>query len=209
MSSLFHKYKSVNHKSFISLYILLLSFEILRGKIWEMVKKETQLLKDLLDKDLRVVFCGTAAGQVSADRTEHYAGRGNKFWAILFNIGLTSRLLTPNGYKDLLEFGIGLTDLVKDQSGNDPSIDFKRFNRNSLRQKIEHFSPTILAFNGKKAAKVFLCKRQVEFGLQVTQIGTTRLFVVPSTSGNANRYWNSAFWYKIAELVLLKRGYHG
>ncbi len=71
------------------------------------------MLKDLLAPGLKIVFCGTAAGEVSAARGEYYAGRRNKFWSVIFEVGLTPRRLTPGEYKDLLGFGIGLTDVVK------------------------------------------------------------------------------------------------
>jgi TDG/mug DNA glycosylase family protein len=160
------------------------------------------LLKDLLGLGLKIVFCGTAAGEVSVARGEYYAGPGNKFWPVLFEVSLTPRRLAPCEYKDLLGFGIGLSDVVKGQAGGDASIDFGRSEPGDLRQKIEYFSPTVLAFNGKKAAQVFLGERRVELGLQAKQVGTTRLFVAPSTSGAANRYWNVDLWYELAELVL-------
>jgi TDG/mug DNA glycosylase family protein len=164
-------------------------------------KKENTLLKDLLAPGLKVVFCGTAAGEVSAARGEYYAGPGNKFWSVLFEVGLTPRRLAPGEYNDLLGFGIGLTDVVKGQAGGDASIDFGRSNPDDLKQKIEHFSPAVLAFNGKKAAQVFLGERRVDLGLQPEQVGETRLFLAPSTSGAANRYWNVEVWYELAELV--------
>jgi TDG/mug DNA glycosylase family protein len=159
------------------------------------------MLNDLLVPGLKIVFCGTAAGEVSAARGEYYAGPGNKFWPILFEVGLTPRRLFPWEYKNLLEFGIGLTDVVKGQAGGDTSIDFGRSSPDSVRQKIEQFSPTVLAFNGKKAAQVFLGERRVELGLHARRVGSTRLFVAPSTSGAANGYWNVDVWYELAELV--------
>jgi len=164
-------------------------------------KKESPLLKDLLAPGLKIVFCGTAAGEVSATRGEYYAGPGNKFWPVLHEIGLTPWRLAPGEYNDLLALGIGLTDVVKGQAGSDASIDFGRSNPDGLKRKIEHFSPAVLAFNGKKAAQVFLCERRVELGLQFMQVGETRLFVAPSTSGVANRYWKVEVWYELAELV--------
>lgn len=156
---------------------------------------------DLLAPGLKIVFCGTATGKVSADREEYYAGPGNKFWSVLFEVGLTPKRLNPGDYKILLGFGIGLTDVVKGQAGGDASIDFGRSNPAGLKQKIENFSPAVLAFNRKKAAQVFLNDRRVELGLQPERVRETRLFVAPSTSGAANRYWNLEVWYELAELV--------
>ena len=38
------------------------------------------ILPDVLQPDLKVVFCGTAAGTQSAQAGTYYAGRGNYFW---------------------------------------------------------------------------------------------------------------------------------
>ncbi len=159
------------------------------------------MLKDLLTHGQRIVFCGTAASAVSAARGEYYAGPGNKFWSILSEVGLTPRQLAPGEYEDLLEFGIGLTDIVKGQAGGDADIDFAQSNPEELRRKIHCFSPALLAFNGKKAAQVFLRKRRVDLGLQIEQVGPTRLFVAPSTSGAANGYWDEGPWCELAKLV--------
>ena len=71
------------------------------------------MLPDLLDYNLDVVFCGTGAGTESARRQHYYAGSGNKFWPTLYTVGLTRRRLRPSDYEMLLDFRIGLTDLVK------------------------------------------------------------------------------------------------
>ncbi|MBE0528785.1 MAG: mismatch-specific DNA-glycosylase, partial [Thermoleophilia bacterium] len=80
------------------------------------------VLADVLAPGLSVVFCGTAASARSAAVMQYYAGRGNKFWRILDQTGLTPRLLSPSEYRLLPEFGIGLTDIVKGQSGADKDI---------------------------------------------------------------------------------------
>ncbi len=53
----------------------------------------THVLLDLLRPGLRVVFCGTAAGAVSAAKGAYYAGPGNRFWPMLAKTGLTPRQL--------------------------------------------------------------------------------------------------------------------
>ena len=160
------------------------------------------MLKDLLTPDLKIVFCGTAASKVSATLGEYYADARNKFWSVLFEVGLTPRKLTPSEYNSLLSFRIGLTDVVKDQSGVDTSIDFKQFGRDGFVNKINRFSPDILAFNGKGAAKIYFDVRSVQLGLQSKKIGNTKIYVAPSTSGSAEKYWNVDLWYELADLVL-------
>jgi len=159
------------------------------------------VLDDLLARDLKIVFCGTAAGAVSARRGEYYAGPGNKFWPTLHRVGLTQRRLAPGEYRVLLKYGLGLTDVVKGQSGGDVDIDFRRSDPAGLRRKMLEYAPAVLAFNGKKAAQVFLGRTRVEYGLQTERIGDTRLFVAPSTSGAANGFWNEDLWFELAALA--------
>jgi mismatch-specific thymine-DNA glycosylase len=82
----------------------------------------TMILKDYLKTGLAVVLCGTAAGDRSAARGHFYAGPGNKFWPMLYTIGLTATLLRPEDDAMVGGHGIGLTDLVKHHSGNDAYI---------------------------------------------------------------------------------------
>jgi hypothetical protein len=47
------------------------------------------ILPDLLQSNLSVIFCGTAAGTFSAEEGEYYAHSNNFFWSILHETGLT------------------------------------------------------------------------------------------------------------------------
>ena len=161
------------------------------------------VLRDLLGPGLRVVFCGTAAGAVSAARGLYYAGPGNKFWRTLHDVGLTDRLLTPEDYPLLPQFGIGLTDLSKHGSGPDSGLQRAMFDAAGLRNRIAAADPAFLAFNGKKAAQIFFDGCPVAYGLQADCVGRTRLFVLPSTSGAASGFWapNKAAWADLATAV--------
>lgn len=154
------------------------------------------MLPDVLENDLRIVFCGTAAGEKSAELQKYYAGKGNKFWRVLKEVGLTPKMLSPHQYADLPQYRIGLTDLVKYGSGMDHQIDFKNKGTEALRSKIMEFKPVVLCFNGKRAAEEFL-SRSVGYGIQRERIGSTQLFVAPSTSGAANGFWNIGWWYEL------------
>jgi len=157
------------------------------------------MLPDLLEYNLRIVFCGTAAGKKSAQLQMYYAGQGNKFWRVLKEVGLTPELLSPHQYTDLLNYRIGLTDLVKYRSGMDHQIDFKNKGSRALHSKIQKFKPVILCFNGKRAAEEFL-SHTVSYSAQQEQISLTRLFVAPSTSGAANGFWDTSWWYELERM---------
>lgn len=159
-----------------------------------------EVLPDLLQRGLKVVFCGTAVGNRSARVGAYYAQPTNQFRAVLHRVGLTPRQLRPEEYPSLLRYGIGLTDLVKTVSGNDSALRKKTLDVVALRKKLEQAAPRAIAFNGKRAAMEFL-RRPVEYGLQPETVGSSAVFVLPSTSGAARRYWNEQYWLELAEYV--------
>lgn len=159
------------------------------------------MLDDLLASDLALVVCGCAPGHRSARLRQYYAGPGNRFFGTLAEVGLTPRRFAPAEYRELLRFGIGLTDLVKGQSGGDHELDFSRAGRAALRRKILRLRPAVLCFNGKRSAREFLERRELPYGLQPTAIGDTRLFVAPSTSAAARRSFDLSVWQELADLV--------
>lgn len=155
------------------------------------------ILPDLLRPGLRLVFCGMAAGHVSALRGAYYAGPGNRFWPTLAATGLTPRLFLPEEFPALIRHGIGLTDIAKSASGPDRAIRRRAEDALELRAKIETHAPAILAFNGKCAAGRFFGGR-VEYGWQPDSIGATRIYVLPSSSGAARGFWDETPWRELA-----------
>jgi TDG/mug DNA glycosylase family protein len=163
-------------------------------------------LPDVLAPDLAVVFCGTAAGRRSAQTGCYYAGPGNKFWPTLAKIGLTPRQLRPDEFRQLLRYGIGLTDIAKRASGADAVLRSADFDVPGLRTRLAQSAPRIVAFNGKKAAAAALGvgTRDLAVGPLGVGIGSAELFVLPSTSGAASGYWSLAPWQALAERLRRK-----
>jgi TDG/mug DNA glycosylase family protein len=158
------------------------------------------VLQDVLRPGLRVVFCGTAAGAASARARAYYAGPGNAFWKTLHAIGLTPTQLAPAEYERLPEFGIGLTDVCKVLYGSDEEVGTGEFDVSGLQARIRATEPANLAFNGKNAARGAL-ERDVAFGLQEEQLGGATVWVLPSTSGAARRFWDVSPWEELAGSV--------
>ncbi len=77
------------------------------------------MLDDLLEPGLAIAFCGTAAGLRSAALAPVLRRPWHQFWKVLAQVGLTPRQLTPHEYGLLPRFGIGLTDVVKGETGSD------------------------------------------------------------------------------------------
>lgn len=157
------------------------------------------MLPDLLATNLKLVICGTAVGKSSFQQKLYYARRGNRFWSTLYQTGLTPILLIPAEYKQLLTYGIGLTDLAKNRIGMDFGLNQTDFMSDGLIDLLKQYQPKYLCFNGKRAAKEFF-RQPVEFGLQEFNVGLTRFFVAPSTSGAASKWWNVDIWKELARL---------
>ena len=155
------------------------------------------VLPDVLAPGLSVVFCGSAVGAASAHKGAYYAGPGNNFWPTLFNVGLTPHQLAPEEYGTVTDHGLGLTDLAKTVSGQDSILKAEDFDRDGLKASILEYRPRILAFTSKRAAREYL-GHPVGYGLQPETIGETMLFVLPSPSGAARRYWSDKPWHELA-----------
>ena len=158
------------------------------------------VLPEVLQPNLKVVFCGTAFGPRSAQVKAYYAGRGNYFWDTLFRVGLTPRKLSPHEYRSVLDYGIGLTNIAPNRIGLDNILRKSDFDTAGLLAQIEQYQPKGLAFNGKRGAQE-LYRRVVEYGIQPQQIGETAVFVLPSTSGAARGFWDEHWWWELAGLV--------
>src|SRR5438132_14355401 len=107
------------------------------------------VLTDVLQPNLKIVFCGMAVGTTSAQECAYYAHSRNRFWQVLFNLGLTSEHMTPQEFGLLPNYGIGLTDLIKSEFGTNDQIDYSKVNfpgcRAQLRVKVEKYVPKALA----------------------------------------------------------------
>ena len=162
------------------------------------------ILPDVLREGLDIIFCGTAAGNNSAERKAYYAGAGNLFYPTLAACGLTPRLLKPHEFPELLNCNIGLTDLVKHHFGMDKNLKAEYFDTKTFEEKIRIYQPKLVCFNGKEAAKVYFNRKktsEVSYGLQLQTIESTRLYVAPSTSLQAIAYWDETYWHKLTELI--------
>jgi Uracil DNA glycosylase superfamily len=105
------------------------------------------VLPDILAPGLDVVFCGTAPGERSAARGHYFVEHGNRFWNFLHESGLTDELLAPEDDHRLPEFGVGLTDLVKDAAqSHDRGLDFS--GTSELERRLLPVAPRWVTFAG-------------------------------------------------------------
>ena len=163
-----------------------------------MTERDAPILPDVLEPGLQLVFCGTAPSRRSAAEGAYYAHPGNHFWRALFDAGFTPRHFAPAEFRQLLPLGIGLTDLAKRHSGNDSELPGDALDVVALKTKIERYAPQRIAFTSKNAARAALGRRIAAYGRQAECIAATRVFVLPSPSGQARGYWDLAPWLDLA-----------
>ena len=161
------------------------------------------VLPDLIKPGLKIVFCGTAAGTVSAKRGAYYAHPQNRFWSALHAIGLTPRQLRPEEYLELPQWGLGLTDIAKHVSGMDRELPAGALGVEAcaaLEAKIKAAEPRWLAFTSLAAGRRYR-GRAAGFGEQPGRIGRTRVWLLPSPSPTAGWNWNGNkhWWQALAD----------
>lgn len=155
------------------------------------------LVPDLLAPQLKLVFCGTAPSRASVAAAAYYAKPGNRFWPTLHAVGITPHRYSPHEYPQLLTRGIGLTDLCKIHSGVDADLPDDAFDVIAFEKKMRHYQPHMIAFTSKNAAQSYL-QMPVAYGEHPAKLGESRLFVLPSPSGLATRFFDIEIWHALA-----------
>lgn len=143
-------------------------------------------INDHLQKNLQIVFVGFNPSLKSGETGHHYANPNNRFWRILFEAGLTTRLFSPNEDNKLLGQGMGLTNIVSRPTKSADEITKEEYKegRRELKEKIEHYRPAIVCYVGKGVYQEFSKRKQVQWGLQSQSVVEGVLdFVAPSSSG--------------------------
>ena len=160
---------------------------------------------DVLGNKLNVLFCGINPGRASAAAGAHFANPRNDFWRLLHAAGFTPRHYQPHEQFDLLALGIGLTNAARRAtrgSGDLRAADFAGA-RERLEELTATLDPEVLAFVGK-AAYQGVFRERADHGRQDRMLGTTLLFVLPSTSpANAAVGWEERLrWFRMLHDLL-------
>ncbi|MDF0492449.1 mismatch-specific DNA-glycosylase [Bradyrhizobium yuanmingense] len=160
-------------------------------------------LPDLLRPNLRLVFVGTAASTRSAELGHYYAHPGNRFWRAIHEAGITPRRYQPGEFAELIELGIGFTDLCKTGAGMDHEIAAETIDVPGFRAKMEKYRPRTIAFTSKKAASLFYGRPSaaIALGRQRPDASWPVTFVLSSPSGAASGSWTLEPWRELAAWI--------
>ena len=145
---------------------------------------------DVAARGLRVLFCGINPGLYSAATGHHFARPGNRFWPALHQSGFTGRQLAPSEEKELLELGLGITNVVDRSTAraDELTADELIAGGKKLAGKVRRLRPAWLAVIGVTAYRIAFAQRNASVGRQDLMIGGTRVWVLPNPSG-LNAHW--------------------
>jgi double-stranded uracil-DNA glycosylase len=144
-----------------------------------------QALPDVVAPGLAVLFCGINPGLMSAATGHHFARPGNRFWPALHRSGFTPRQLRPDEQLELLEYGLGITNVVDRPSAQAGELtrDELVAGGKQLTRKVRRLRPDWLAVVGVTAYRVAFEEPKAVVGEQQTIFGDTRVWVLPNPSG--------------------------
>lgn len=144
-----------------------------------------QALPDVIKPGLRVLFCGINPGLMSAETGHHFARPGNRFWPALQLSGFTPRQLMPAEQSELLEYGLGITNVVDKPSARADELTRPELvaGGEQLVAKVLEVQPEWLAVLGVTAYRDAFADRTAAVGKQDRTIGDTRVWILPNPSG--------------------------
>ncbi len=131
------------------------------------------------------MFVGINPGLWSGAVGHHFARPGNRFWKALHGSGFTDRLLSPLEDASLLEWNLGLTNLVPrtTATADELSADELRDGARHLVDRLAPLRPRTVALLGIGAYRLGFGRPRAALGLQEEQLGASRLWVLPNPSG--------------------------
>ena len=162
----------------------------------------SKTVKDVIAPGLRVLFCGINPGLWTSYTGHHFAGPGNRFWKALHLGGFTPRVLRPAEKVELLDYGVGITNVVARASATAAELSTAEYvaGGRKLVAKLRRFQPRALAVLGLGAYRAAFGHAAAAVGEQEDRIGKTRVWVMPNPSGLNQNYSLEEMGRMFAEL---------
>ncbi|MFJ6655616.1 G/U mismatch-specific DNA glycosylase [Streptomyces sp. NPDC091377] len=141
---------------------------------------------------LDVLFCGINPGLMTAATGHHFARPGNRFWPVLHRSGFTPRLMDPSEQRELLSYGLGITNVVARATARADELSAAEYREGGrlLAEKVTRLAPRWLAVVGVTAYRAAFDDRKATVGPQERTFGDTRVWVLPNPSG-LNAHWTT------------------
>src|SRR5438067_5128682 len=107
-------------------------------------------LRDIVAPNLRALFVGINPGLRSAALGHNFAGPGNPFWRLLFAARLIDRPLTFAEERELVAYGLGITNICArpSKSASELSRAELAAGARTLERRVRRWKPRAVVFVG-------------------------------------------------------------
>lgn len=168
----------------------------------ELAAARDRTIPDVVAPGLAVLFCGINPGLYSAATGHHFARPGNRFWPALHRSGFTPRQLDPAEQSELLEWGLGITNLVARTTARADELTREELKEGAatLTALVARYAPRFVAVVGISAYRTAFARPKAVLGPQEERIATARLWVLPNPSGLNAHYQAPALAAEFAKL---------
>ena len=136
-------------------------------------------------RDLRVLFVGINPGLYSGAVGHHFARPGNRFWPTLHAAGFTPRVLSPFEERELLSYGLGITNIVARTTAAAAELATGELREGAalLEKKVRRYRPRFVAFLGIDSYRKGLERPRAAIGRQEEAMAGAMVWLLPNPSG--------------------------
>jgi TDG/mug DNA glycosylase family protein len=151
----------------------------------------TRSLSEILAPKLKVLIVAINPSVHSARAGHSFASKGNPFWRLLHESGLTPILLRPEDERRLLEFGIGLASSARRATRT--AVELTRAERQvgarRIQRVVAELHPRVVALLGLTLYPIFFPTGSERGpGLKTSTLSGSSVFVLPNPSGLNRAY---------------------
>lgn len=145
----------------------------------------SKIVPDVIAPGLPVLFVGVNPGIRSGETHHHFAHPSSRLWTALYESGFTPQLLQPAGERMLLDYGLGLTNLVDrpTRAADELTVNELRRGGVQLRRKACRYRPAWVAILGVVAYRMAFEEPDAAVGPQRRTLCSSRLWVLPGPTG--------------------------
>lgn len=162
----------------------------------------SKIVPDIIDYDLKVLFCGINPSLYSAAIGHHFGRPGNRFWPALYAGGFTPRLYSPQEDHNLLKLGYGITNIVSRSTNAAAELSHDELITGGeiLAKKVHRYKPQWLAVVGIEAYRKTFAVKNATVGPQDNHLGNAAIWLLPNPSGLNAHYTPARFGEVFREL---------
>ncbi len=140
---------------------------------------------NILARRLDVIFCGLNPALSAAVAGHNFSNGSNRFWTVLHLAGFTDVRLRPQDERRLLEYGCGITAVVRRPTKRAAEVAPEEFRQARLgfEARMRHYAPRAIAFLGKRALSAMIGRTDIDWGRLPTKFAGTMAWILPNPSG--------------------------